>query len=431
MRKIAAHTLGCKVNQYDTQAMLELFRQAGYSVISMNEDADVYLINTCTVTGVGDKKSLQLIRKNRREHPDSRLIICGCMAQQRGEELLSLGADLILGTQNRGKVVDLLHEAEALGTPLCAVAPLRDSAPFEPLRVSTQDDHTRAVLKIQEGCRNHCTYCIIPSVRGPIRSRPLHEIRDEVRRLRDAGFLEIVLTGIHLSSYGKDFSPAASLSDAIRAVQETEGILRIRLGSLEPGIATEAFAADMKKTDKLCPQFHLALQSGSDAVLARMKRQYNTAQYLRAVENLRRVFPHAAFTTDILTGFPGESESEYRETEEMIRKVGFARIHVFPYSARPGTPAAAMDGQLPPALKEERARNLIAVGNAVAREYLRSWIGRESTILPEEQVNGCWEGYTPEYIRVRMAPDAPCSAGVPAGIRLTAVESRGMRGEII
>lgn len=431
MRKIAAHTLGCKVNQYDTQAMLELFRQAGYSVVSMNEDADVYLINTCTVTGVGDKKSLQLIRKNRREHPDSRLIICGCMAQQRGEELLSLGADLILGTQNRGKVVDLLHEAEALGTPLCAVAPLRDSAPFEPLRISTQDDHTRAVLKIQEGCRNHCTYCIIPSVRGPIRSRPLNQIRDEVRRLRDAGFLEIVLTGIHLSSYGKDFSPAASLSDAIRAVQETEGILRIRLGSLEPGIATEAFAADMKKTDKLCPQFHLALQSGSDAVLARMKRQYNTAQYLRAVENLRRIFPHAAFTTDILTGFPGESESEYRETEEMIRKVGFARIHVFPYSARPGTPAAAMDGQLPPALKEERARKLIAVGNMVAREYLRSWIGRESTILPEEQVNGCWEGYTPEYIRVRMAPDAPCSAGVPAGVRLTAVESRGMRGEII
>ena len=430
MKKIAAHTLGCKVNQYDTQAMLELFRQAGYSVVSMNEDADVYLINTCTVTGVGDKKSLQLIRKNRREHPDSRLIICGCMAQQRGEELLSLGADLILGTQNRGKVVDLLHEAEALGTPLCAVAPLRDSAPFEPLRISTQDDHTRAVLKIQEGCRNHCTYCIIPSVRGPIRSRPLNQIRDEVRRLRDAGFLEIVLTGIHLSSYGKDFSPAASLSDAIRAVQETEGILRIRLGSLEPGIATEAFAAEMKNADKLCPQFHLALQSGSDAVLARMKRQYNTAQYLRAVENLRRIFPHAAFTTDILTGFPGESESEYRETEEMIRKVGFARIHVFPYSPRPDTPAA-IDGQLPPALKEERARKLIAVGNAVAREYLRSWIGRESTILPEEQVNGCWEGYTPEYIRVRMAPDAPCSAGVPAGVRLTAVESRGMRGEII
>ena len=431
MRKIAAHTLGCKVNQYDTQAMLELFQQKGFSVVSMNEDADVYLINTCTVTGVGDKKSLQLIRKNRREHPDSRLIICGCMAQQRGEELLSLGADLVLGTQNRGKVVDLFLEAESRGTPLCAVAPLSDDALFEPLNISTQNDHTRAVLKIQEGCRNRCTYCIIPSVRGPIRSRPLNEIRDEVRRLRDAGFREVVLTGIHLSSYGKDFSPAASLTDAIRVVQETEGILRIRLGSLEPGIATQAFAEALKKADKLCPQFHLALQSGSDTVLARMRRQYNSAQYLRAVENLRCVFPHAAFTTDILTGFPGESEAEFRETEEMIRKVGFARIHVFPYSARPNTPAAAMENQLPAALKEERARKLIAVGNTVAREYLRSWLGQESFILPEEQVNGCWEGYTPEYIRVRMEPDSPCLSGVPAGIRLTAVESRGMRGEII
>ena len=411
--------------------MLELFQQKGFSVVSMNEDADVYLINTCTVTGVGDKKSLQLIRKNRREHPDSRLIICGCMAQQRGEELLSLGADLVLGTQNRGKVVDLFLEAESRGTPLCAVTPLSDDALFEPLNISTQNDHTRAVLKIQEGCRNRCTYCIIPSVRGPIRSRPLNEIRDEVRRLRDAGFREVVLTGIHLSSYGKDFSPAASLTDAIRVVQETEGILRIRLGSLEPGIATQAFAEALKKADKLCPQFHLALQSGSDTVLARMRRQYNSAQYLRAVENLRCVFPHAAFTTDILTGFPGESEAEFRETEEMIRKVGFARIHVFPYSARPNTPAAAMENQLPAALKEERARKLIAVGNTVTREYLRSWLGQESFILPEEQVNGCWEGYTPEYIRVRMEPDSPCLSGVPAGIRLTAVESRGMRGEII
>ena len=431
MKKIAAHTLGCKVNQYDTQAMLEMFQQAGYSVVSMNEGADVYLINTCTVTGVGDKKSLQLIRKNRREHPGSRLIICGCMAQQRGEELLSLGADLVLGTQNRSKAVDLLCKAEELGTPLCAVAPLSENTLFEPLNISTQNDHTRAVLKIQEGCRNHCTYCIIPSVRGPIRSRPLNDIRDEVRRLRDAGFREIVLTGIHLSSYGKDFLPPASLPDVIHAIQETEGILRIRLGSLEPGIATEAFAAVLKETDKLCPQFHLALQSGSDTVLARMKRQYNTAQYLQAVENLRRGFPHAAFTTDILTGFPGESEAEYQETEKMIRKVGFARIHVFPYSARPGTPAAAMNGQLPPALKEERARKLIAVGNTVAREYLRSWIGLETTVLPEEQVNGCWEGYTPEYIRVRMEADATCFSGVPAKVRLTAVESRGMRGEII
>ena len=431
MKKIAAHTLGCKVNQYDTQAMLELFQREGFSVVSMNEAADIYLINTCTVTGIGDKKSLQLIRKNRREHPGSRLIICGCMAQQRGDELLSLGADLVLGTQNRGKVVDLLYEVEKRGEPLCAVAPLHEHSPFEPLSISAQNEHTRAVLKIQEGCRNRCTYCIIPSVRGPIRSRPLDDIREEVYRLSKAGYREIVLTGIHLSSYGKDFSPAASLIDAIRAVQEADSILRIRLGSLEPGIATESFAAALKETDKLCPQFHLALQSGSDTVLARMKRQYNTAQYLRAVDNLRQAFPHAAFTTDILTGFPGESESEFLETEEMIRKVGFARIHVFPYSPRPDTPAAVMADQLPPSVKEERARKLIAVGNTVAREYLCSWIGMESFLLPEEQIDGCWEGYTPEYIRVRMKPDSPCSSGMPVRIRLTAVESRGMRGEMI
>ena len=431
MKKIAAHTLGCKVNQYDTQAMLELFRKAGYTVVPMSEDADVYLINTCTVTGVGDKKSFQLIRKNRREHPGSRLIICGCMAQQRGEELLSFGADLIIGTQNRGRVVELLRQAEEEGRPLCATSPLRENTPYEPLSISTQADHTRAVLKIQEGCRNRCTYCIIPAVRGPIRSRTTEDIREEVRRLAAAGFREVVLTGIHLSSYGKDFTPASSLLDAIRAVGETEEILRIRLGSLEPMIATEAFAAELGKMEKICPQFHLALQSGSDTVLARMKRQYNTAQYMRAVENLRLVFPQAAFTTDILTGFPGESEEEFAETVEMIRKVGFARIHVFPYSARPDTPAAVMPGQLSAAVKEERARKLIAIGNDVASGYLQSWIGRESVILPEEQVNGCWEGYTPEYIRVRMEPGSRCSSGIPAAIRLTAVDSRVMRGKII
>ena len=431
MKRIAAHTLGCKVNQYDTQAMLELFREAGYSIVPMNEDADVYLINTCTVTGVGDKKSLQLIRKTKREHPASRLIICGCMAQQRGEELLSLGADLIIGTQNRRRAVDLLREAEERNKPLCAVAPISDDTGYEPLSISTQTDHTRAVLKIQEGCRNRCTYCIIPTVRGPIRSRPLADIRGEVHRLAEAGFREVVLTGIHLSSYGKDFSPALSLLDAIRVIQETQGILRIRLGSLEPMVATESFATELGKMNKICPQFHLALQSGSNTVLARMKRQYNTAQYLLAVENLRRVFPLAAFTTDILTGFPGETEEEFSETESMIRKVGFSRIHVFPYSPRPDTPAADMPGQLSATVKEERARKLIAVGNAVADDYLRSWIGWESVILPEETANGCWEGYTPEYIRVRMEPGSSCTSGVPSVVRLTAVESRVMRGEII
>lgn len=431
MPVIAAHTLGCKVNQYDTQAMLELFIREGYTVVPLDQPADVYLINTCTVTGTGDKKSLQLIRKIRREHPDSALIVCGCMAQQRGDELLSTGADLIIGTQCRSSVVTLLRQVRETGKPLSAVSPLQNNQPFECLSVSSLNDHTRAVLKIQEGCSNHCSYCIIPSVRGPVRSRPLEDIRGEVQRLRSAGFCEIVLTGIHLCSYGRDLDPALTLLDVIRMIQDTDGILRIRLGSLEPTVATPAFARELRSADKICPQFHLALQSGSDTVLARMRRRYNTDQYLRGVENLRREFPRAAFTTDILTGFPGETEEEFQATKQMIEKVGFARIHVFPYSARPDTPAAAMPGQLSSAEKETRARELIALGHRVARRYLETWVGLDSVMIPEEKIGSCWEGYTPEYIRVRLRESDCCQSGRPVRIRLLNADSRIVSGEII
>ena len=431
MPTIAAHTLGCKVNQYDTEAMLEQFQQAGYETVPMDGDADVYLVNTCTVTGTGDKKSLQLIRKIRREHPSARLIVCGCMAQQRGEELLSTGADLVLGTQRRGEILSLLNQVTETGKPVCAVEPLLENQPFERLSVTTRTDYTRAVLKIQEGCGNHCSYCIIPAVRGPIRSRPLEDIRAEVARLAEAGFKEVVLTGIHLCSYGRDLNPALSLLDAVRAVQETDGILRIRLGSLEPTVATPEFAAALRQADKICPQFHLALQSGSDSVLRRMRRRYNTSQYLKGVENLRREFPRAAFTTDILTGFPGETPEEFGETRQMIEKVGFARIHVFPYSPRPHTPAAEMPDQIPTAEKERRARELIALGNRIAGQYLNTWIGQETSLLPEEMADGCWEGYTPEYIRVRLGNSDVCEPGIPVRIRLEKGTSRVMRGTVI
>lgn len=431
MPDIAAHTLGCKVNQYDTQAMLELFLREGYRIVPMNQQADVYLVNTCTVTGTGDKKSLQLIRKLRREHPASALIVCGCMAQQRGEELLSTGADLVLGTQFRGEVVTLLKKVLESGRPVSAVSPLNPGLPFENLSVSALNEHTRAALKIQEGCDNRCSYCIIPAVRGPIRSRPLEDIRNEVLRLSKAGFCEVVLTGIHLCSYGRDLDPALSLLDVVRLIQDTEGILRIRLGSLEPTVATPAFASELRKADKICPQFHLALQSGSDTVLARMRRRYNSSQYLRAVENLRREFPHAAFTTDILTGFPGETETEFRDTAGMIETVGFARIHVFPYSARPGTPAASMPGQLTTEEKERRARELIELGLRIGNHYLESWIGLETTVIPEEKVNGCWEGYTPEYIRVRLPETGTCVPGRPVRVRLLKADPRVMSGEMI
>ena len=428
---VAGHTLGCKVNQYDTQAMLELLEGRGYRIVPVDGPADVYLVNTCTVTGTGDKKSLQLIRKIRREHPSAVLIVCGCMAQERGEDLLSTGADLVIGTQRRGEILSLLDQVLETGKPLCAVEPLREGQPFERLSITRQNDHCRAVLKIQEGCDNRCSYCIIPSVRGPIRSRTPDDIREEVFSLSRAGFREVVLTGIHLCSYGRDLGRSVSLLDVINIIQDTDGILRVRLGSLEPVVATPEFASALRKADKICPQFHLALQSGSDTVLARMKRRYNTAQYLRGVENLRREFPRAAFTTDILTGFPGETPEEFEETKRMIEKVGFSRIHVFPYSPRPHTPAAELPGQLSSAEKERRARELIALGNRVARCWLSTWSGQESTILPEEKVNGCWEGYTPEYIRVRLSPAAECLPGVPVRVRLLDAGPRFMNGEII
>ena len=431
MRTIAAHTLGCKVNQYDTQAMLELFLKEGYTVVPMDQPADVYLINTCTVTGTGSRKSLQLIRKIHRERPESKLIVCGCLAQLQGEQLLSDGADLVLGTQRRGEVVSLLNRVAETGIPLCAVSPAAGMLQYENLTVSSLENHIRAVLKIQEGCSNHCTYCIIPAVRGPIRSRPPEDVLEEVSRLAAAGYCEIVLTGIHLSSYGRDLAASVSLTDVIHRIQAVPGVLRIRLGSLEPGIATEAFASELKKADKVCPQFHLALQSGSNTVLARMKRQYNVSQYLRGVENLRREYPSAAITTDVLTGFPGETEQEYRETRALIEQVGFSRIHVFPYSSRPGTVAAGLPGQLPAEVKDRRARELIALGSAVADRYLRSWVGRESVLLPEEEISGCWEGYTPEYVRVRLDRGAVCASGVPVRVRLVSVESRVMRGIIL
>ena len=270
MKTAAFHTLGCKVNQYDTQAMLEKFRAAGYEIVPFDADADVYVINTCTVTGTGDKKSLQLARRLRREHPDSALILAGCLAQRKPEDLLETGARLVIGTQHRGEVVELLEKALRENTSINAVNELNATTPFEPLTITSQEEHTRATLKIQEGCNNHCTYCIIPSVRGPIRSRPVDEIRAEAERLAQAGFTELVLTGIHLTSYGRDFTPRQTLLDAIRAVQDVPGVRRIRLGSLEPTVATVEFAQALRTMDKVCPQFHLALQSGSDTVLQRM-----------------------------------------------------------------------------------------------------------------------------------------------------------------
>ena len=391
------------------------------------EKADVYVINTCTVTGVGDKKSLQMLRRVQRLNPNGEVVLAGCLAQRMGEELASTGARLILGTQRRAEVVALLEDAVSQNKQTVAVDSL-SSIPYEPLTIRAQEGHTRAVLKIQEGCSHRCTYCIIPSVRGPIRSRLLEEISLEARRLSDAGFVELVLTGIHLASYGKDFRNDTTLLDAISAVHGVPGILRIRLGSLEPTIASSEFVNALRNLPKVCPQFHLSLQSGSDGVLNRMARSYSVAQFEAAVSRLREAFPNASFTTDILTGFPGETEEEFRETVSACRRIGFSRMHVFPYSQRAGTKAAQMPGQLPRSVKEQRARYLIALGEELAGDYHRSLLQTVQPVLLEEPLpDGRMQGYTPSYVHVKVLGGSP---GQIVPVLLTEADEEGMSGTI-
>jgi len=418
-------TLGCKVNQYDTQAMLEQFEKHGYQAAEPGAAADVYVVNTCTVTGTGDKKSMQIIRRCRRRNPQAELVITGCLAQRMGDQLRETGARLILGTQYRAQVVELLEKAIAEDTQTVAVDNV-ENVPYEPLTIHSHEGHTRAVMKIQEGCDNHCTYCIIPSVRGSIRSRGIDSIREEAQALANAGFQELVLTGIHLTSYGRDLEGRPSLSQAVKAAC-VEGVTRVRLGSLEPRVATDAFVDEVSQLPQICPQFHLALQSGSDAVLRRMKRGYNTTQFLAAVQRIRRAWPDAAFTTDVIVGFPGETEEEFEETLRFAQTIGFARMHVFPFSPREGTPAAVMEDQIPEHVKSERVRRLIALGDELARRYHESFLGRTVPVLLEEKAqDGAMVGYTPEYIHVRVPHGTP---GTVAKVRLTALTQEGMAGE--
>ena len=426
-RTVAFHTLGCKVNQYDTQAMRERFEEAGFRTVDFEDRADVYVVNTCTVTGTGDKKSMQTIRRCHRNNPDAAIVVTGCLAQRAADELKLPGVRLVLGTQRRGEVVQLLAQALEQDCALIAVETLRQ-APFERLTVHAHEGHTRATMKIQEGCDRWCTYCIIPSVRGPIRSRPLDEIRAEAQSLAAAGFKEVVLTGIHLTSYGREQHGAITLLDAIRAVHEVEGIERIRLGSLEPVIVTGAFVQGIAAMPKVCHQFHLALQSGSDTVLARMRRRYTSGEFLAACAMLRGAFEDCALTTDVMTGFPGETEEEFAQTVDTCQRAGFARMHVFPYSEREGTKAAAMEGSVPRHIREERARQLIAVGKELERAALEGRIGRTDEVLVEEiDAQGRGTGYTGGYMRVHVQGAQP---GEIVRVRITGIENDELSGEI-
>lgn len=425
MRTVAFHTLGCKVNQYDSQAMLEKFEEAGYEAREFTDQADVYVINTCTVTGTGDKKSLQAVRRVLRQNPAAQVVIAGCLAQRDGEKLLATGARLVIGNARRGEVVQLLEEAVEKNEQVAAVSDVL-RVPYEPLSISRHEGHTRAVLKIQEGCDRYCTYCIIPYVRGGIRSRKPEDIRAEAERLSAAGFTELVLTGIHLTSYGRDLE-SGTLLDAIRAC-DVPGVQRIRLGSLEPVIVTEDFVSALKEEKKVCPQFHLALQSGSDSVLRRMRRRYTADEFKRACALLREAFPGCAMTTDVICGFPGETEAEFEETVAFCREIGFARMHVFPYSARQGTPAAQMSGQVQKAIREQRARELIAVGAELAKDYMEKMIGAEVSVLLEEEEEGVCHGYTPQYIACHVQGGKP---GEMRTVRVTGFSGDDLTGELV
>ena len=427
-KTVSFTTLGCKVNQYDTQAMLECFEQNGYTVVHGNAPTDVYVVNTCTVTGTGDKKSMQLVRRVRRRNPQAEVVVAGCLAQRLGAQLRESGARLIIGNQHRARVVELLEEAIREDTQIVAVDAL-ESVPYERLSIRRHEGHTRAVMKIQEGCDNRCTYCIIPSVRGPIRSRTLEDIRVEAQALSDAGFGELVLTGIHLTSYGRDLADKPTLADAIHAVCACEGVNRVRLGSLEPIVANDAFVQSVGQLRQLCPQFHLALQSGSDAVLRRMKRRYNTTQFMAAVERLRAVWPKAAFTTDVIVGFPGETEEEFQQTLDFCEKVGFAKIHVFPYSKREGTPAAEMPDQIPEPEKEKRVHRLMALESRTATAYRESLLGEIRSVLLEEPLaDGRMAGYTPEYVQVAVEGG---QSGQLVNVLLTGLTPEGLEGRIV
>lgn len=428
MKTVAFHTLGCKVNQYDSQAMLELFEQAGYQPGDFDQPCDVYVVNTCTVTGTGDKKSMQAVRRARRLNPAADIIVCGCMAQRDGEKLLAdTDARLILGTARRAEIVTLLEQAQREHTRLCAVTDVRRAA-FEPLLITRQEGRTRATLKIQEGCDRFCTYCIIPYVRGGIRSRSVQDVREEAARLAQAGYREIVLTGIHLTSYGRDLKNGDTLLSVIRAVHDIAGVERIRLGSLEPVIATADFARALGEMPKLCPQFHLALQSGCDSVLRRMRRRYDTAAFRESAQALRAVFPDCALTTDVMSGFPGETDAEHRQSLDFCREMRFARMHVFPYSEREGTAAATMPDPVPRHIREERARELIALGAGMAEDYRRAQLGTVRRVLFEQCAEGVSVGYTPEYMRCE-ALGTVCGQTLP--VRMTGLLPEGFSGEIV
>lgn len=402
MKKAASFALGCKVNQYESEAIAELFQEKGYEIVGIDEEADVYVINTCTVTNFGDKKSRQLIRKVKRQNENAIVAVVGCYAQTAPQELTKVeGVNLVIGTKDRAQIVEMVENYDVSRGVENHVSDIMKERVFEPLSIQKLANRTRAYLKIQDGCSQYCSYCIIPYARGPIRSREPEEVLAEVKRLADNGFKEVVLTGIHVASYGKDRRDT-SLLEILRQVHEVEGIERIRFSSIEPNVVTEEFAQAIADMPKVCDHFHLSLQSGCDKTLKEMNRKYDTEKYRQAAAILRKYLPEVALTTDIIAGFPGETEEDFQASYDFAKEIGFAKIHAFPYSPKRGTPAAARKDQLLNAVKAERSHKLIELSDKMADDFIQAYVGKDVEVLYERAIgDGVYEGHTTNYIKVQ------------------------------
>ena len=421
--RAAYYTLGCKVNQYDTQIMRDQLEGAGYQTVSFDDTADIYIINTCTVTQISDKKSRQMISRAKRNHPGSILVVCGCFSQVAPQAAAKLeGVDIVLGTSNRK---DILKYIDRFKENQKQIVDVDNCGSLEKEEIHSFGEKNRAVLKIEDGCENFCSYCLIPFARGRIRSKPLSVIKKETQALAAAGYHEIVLTGIHLASYGKE-NGAPCLEKAILEVASIPGIDRIRLGSLEPRIIQPEFLNQIKHIKKLCPHFHLSLQSGCNQTLKAMNRHYTAEEYEQAVKLLRDTFPGCSITTDIIVGFPGETEADFIESLRFAERIGFAKIHIFPYSPREGTKAAAMKEQLSKAIKAKRVKEMDAIEQKSRHSFWKQMVGTTQTVLPEEKKEDHLHGFTENYCPVRWKGDF---RNEPMSIEIIDYDENGLIGQ--